>query len=356
MNVSDAFFRLAVLALFAGTAVAQSFDSMPEYKPQQQVAGIIRISGDYHEKAMLANWEEEFHKYQPNIVFHDSLTSTVHGIPALVFKVADIGLLGREIAPLEDLSFRRMFKYEPLEITSATGSYDTQYEAYAIGVFVNRENPLSRLTLPQLAAIFGCGPGKNLRTWGQLGLTEEWADKPIHVFGYPTGNNIAAFFEFKVLQAPQSGGPTLPNGARWNCELKEYSNTYDKNDKPVMSSDAFMMQDLGKDKYAIAYSGIHEKTERVKALALAAKDGAPYIPFTLENVANRSYPLGRSMYLYLNRAPGKPLDLKLAEFVRFILSRQGQESVAKQNVFLPLTAAAVGEQLKKLQQFVRALV
>lgn len=92
-----------------------------------------------------------------------------------------------------------------------------------------------------------------------------------------------------MLQAPPSGGPTLPNGARWNCNLKEYSNTYDQNDKPVIASDAFMMQDLGKDKYAIAYSGIHEKTNQVKALALAAKDGAPYIPFTLETVANRTY-------------------------------------------------------------------
>ena len=348
MNVRDSF-RLAVLTLFFGTAVAQGFDSMPEYRPQQQVSGVIRISGDYHELTMLTNWEQEFHKYQPKVLFHNNLRSTVHGIPALVFNVADIGLLGREIAPLEDLSFRRMFKYEPFEITTATGSFDTQYEAFAIGVFVNKENPLSRITLPQLAAIFGCGPGKSIRTWGQLGLTGAWADKPIHVFGYPTGNNIAAFFELKVLQAPPSGGPTLPNGARWNCNLKEYSNAYDKNDKPVIASDAFMMQDLGKDKYAIAYSGIHEKTNQVKTLALAAKDGAPYVPFTLETVTNRTYPLVRSMYLYLNRAPGKPLDPKIAEFLQFILSRQGQESVAKQNIFLPLTATTVGEQLKKLQ-------
>jgi phosphate transport system substrate-binding protein len=349
MNIGDSFFKLTVLVLLAGTAAAQDFDSMPEYKPQRQVSGVIRIAGDYHEKTMLTNWEQGFRQYQPSVIFHDKLTSTVHGIPALVFDIADIGLLGREIAPLEDLSFRRMFKYEPLEITTATGSFDTQYEAFAIGVFVNKENPLTRITLPQLAAIFGCCPGKNIRTWGQLGLTGDWANKPIHVFGYPTGNNIAAFFELKVLQAPPSGGPTLPNGARWNCDLKEYSNTYDANDKPVVSSDAFMMRDLGEDKYAIAYSGIHEKTAQVKALALAAKDGAPFVPFTLETVAKRTYPLGRSMYLYLNRAPGKPLDPKIAEFLRFILSRQGQESVAKQSVFLPLTAGAVAEQLKKLQ-------
>jgi phosphate transport system substrate-binding protein len=349
MNAKVPLWTLALLAICSRAAVSQSFDSMPVYKPQRQVSGTIRIRGDEHQSVMLRNWEEDFHRYQPDILFDDRLTSTVHGIPALVFDVADLGLLGREIAPLENLSFRRMFKYDPLEITTATGSYDTPYEAFALGVFVNKDNPLSQLTFQQVAAIFGCGPGKNIRTWGQLGLTGEWADKYIHVFGYPAGNNIATFFELKVLQGPASSGPTLPNGVRWNCDLKEYSNTYDKNDKPVISSDAFMMQDLGKDKYAIAYSGIREMTSQVKALALAPKDGAPYVPFLLETVANRTYPLARSMYVYINRAPGKPVEPKIAEFLRFILSRQGQESVAKQRVFLPLPAATVGEQLKKLQ-------
>lgn len=345
------YFPVAAIAMFAltGSMYSQNSGAMPDYKPQQHVSGTIRIRGDEHQAVMLKNWELEFHKYQPDIVFDDHLTSTVHGIPALVFDVADLGLLGREIAPLENLSFRRMFKYDPLEITIATGSFDTQYEAYALGVFVNKDNPLLRITLPQLAAIFGCGPGKNVRTWGQLGLTGEWADKPIHPLGYPTGNNIATFFELKVLQAPASGGPTLPNGARWNCDLKEYSNTYDKNDKPVISSDAFMMKELTTDKYAIAYSGIAEKTAQVRALALATKGDSAYVPFTLETVANRTYPLGRSMYVYLNRAPAKPLDPKAAEFLRFILSREGQASVTQQKVFLPLPAMTVNEQLKKLQ-------
>ena len=349
MSVRASIRTIAAVALFAGIAAAQGFDSMPEYRPQQQASGIIRVAGDYHEKKMLANWEQDFQKYQPNVTFQNNLTSTVHGIGALVFDVADIGLLGREIAPLEDLSFRRMFRYEPFEIITASGSFDSQYEAFAIGVFVNKENPLGKLTLPEVAAIFGCGPGRCIRTWGQLGLRGEWTGKPIHVFGYPTENNIAAFFALKVLRAPPSGGPTLPSGARWNCDLKEFSNNYDENDKPVVSSDARMMQELARDKYAIAYSGIHEASPQVKALALAANLDAPYVPFNFDTVASRRYPLTRSMYLYLNRPPGKPLDPKIAEFLHFILSRQGQESVRRQNVFLPLTADAVSEQLKKLQ-------
>ena len=340
---------LLLLAVGPAAAPAQDFSSMPSYAPMRQVSGVIRIRGDEHQSAMLKNWERAFHQYQPSVSFDDHLTSTAHGIPALVFGLADLALLGREIAPLESLSFRRMFRYDPLEITIATGSYDTQYEAYALGVFVNKENPISRLTLTQLASIFGCGYGGNIRTWGQLGLKGEWAHRRIHVLGYPTGNNIAAFFALKVFKAAAGGGPTLPNGPRWSCDLKEYANTYDANDKPIISSDAFMMKDLGKDKYAIAYSGIKEKTASVKALALAQKEGGPFVSFSLETVKDRTYPLTRSIYVYVNKSPERPLPPAAVEFLRFILSTQGQESITQQRVFLPLTADEVNRQLKKLQ-------
>jgi phosphate transport system substrate-binding protein len=337
MTVTRRWFAYATLASLAGKCFAQNSDAMPDYSPEQQVSGVIRVSGD-----------QAFQKAQPSVTFQNNLTSTVHGIPALVFDVADIGLLGREIAPLENLSFRRMFKYDPLEIATATGSYDTPYEAFALGIFVNKRNPLTRLTFAQAASIFGCGYGKNIRTWSQLGLTGAWANQPIHVLGYPSGNNIATFFELKVFGTPGGGGPTLPNGAHWNCDLKEYSNTYDANDKPIISSDAFMMKDLGTDPYAIAYSGVAEQTALVKSLALAEHDGGPYIPFSRATVADRTYPLTRSMYAYVNAGPGKPLAPKIAEFLRFILSRQGQESIGQQKVFLPLAPAAVLDQRKKL--------
>ena len=349
MKMKARIVAIALFALAAFPARPQNVSTMPDYKPRQELSGTIRIRGDYHQRAMLKNWEAGFREYQPHIVFDDELTSTVHGIPALVFGLADIALLGREIAPLENLSFRRMFKYDPTEIVTATGSYDTPYQAFALGIFINRNNPLARLSLLQAAAIFGCGAGRNIRTWGQLGLAGEWANKPIHVFGYPSANNIASFFELKVLQSPPSGGPTLPHGVHWNCDLKEYSNDYDNNDKPTVSSDAYMMKDLGDDPYAIAYSGIAEKTTKVKALALAVKDGGPYIPLTPQTVADRTYPLTRSMYIYLNRAPGKPLDPKIAEFLDYILSRQGQQAVTRQHVFLPLTPTAIAEQRMKLQ-------
>lgn len=322
---------------------------MPRYEARVHARGTIRVRGDYHQKALLLAWEKGFAKVQPEVRFENDLTSTVHGIPALVFGLADVALLGREIQPLENLAFRRMFKYDPTEIATATGSFDTPYQAFALGIFVNKQNPLTKMTFEQARAIFGCGSGHDARVWGDLGLKGEWAKEPIHVLGYPSSNNIAAFFELKVLAAPGSGGPTLPEGARWNCDIKQYENTYDANDKPIVSSDVFMMRDVGNDKYAIAYSGIAELTDKVKPLALAVHAGAPFVDFTREHVADRTYPLTRSMYMYVNKAPGKALDAQVAEFVNFVLSREGQEATTEQKVFLPLTPEAVAEQRKKLE-------
>src|SRR5258707_10606943 len=103
MNAKFPLWTLGFLATFSTLTISQSFDSMPVYKPQQQVSGTIRIRGDEHQRVMLRNWENDFHRYQPDILFDDHLTSTVHAIPALVFDLADLGLLGREIAPLENL-------------------------------------------------------------------------------------------------------------------------------------------------------------------------------------------------------------------------------------------------------------
>src|SRR6267378_1052456 len=155
---------LVLLALFAIVANAQRLEALPDYKPEQKVSGTIRIRGDKHMAAMLKNWEEGFVKYQPDIRFEDPLTSTAHGLPALYFDLADLGLMGREILPIENLAFRRMFKYDPLEIAVATGSYNVPYQSFAFAIFVHKDNPLSKLTLQQLAAIYGCGPGRDVRT------------------------------------------------------------------------------------------------------------------------------------------------------------------------------------------------
>ncbi|MBV9444209.1 MAG: substrate-binding domain-containing protein [Acidobacteriaceae bacterium] len=337
----------AVVAAFI--VQAQEFSALPEYRQAGEVSGTIRALGNHYMDPILVRWEEGFRKYQPRVQFENRSLSTAHAIAALYFNVADIGLMGREIAPLENLAFRRMFKYDPTELAVATGSYNVPFQTFAFAILVHKDNPLTQITFDQLAGIFGCRSGRNIRTWDQLGLRGIYAHKPIHVYGYATGSNLASFFELKVFKANASGGPTLPEGARWNCDLREYSNVYDARDKVQTDSGDLMMRDLGQDPYGIAYCGIASKTALVKTLAVSEKPDGPFVEMKRATIMDRSYPLTRSMYIYVNRAPGKPLDPKLKEFLTYILSRQGQESMTGQEVFYPLTAKAAQRELKKIE-------
>ena len=341
---------MPVAALLAACVMnSQDLNSLPEYKPGTNVSGTIRALGNHYMDPMLTKWEDGFRTYQPEVQFENRSLSTAHAIAALYFDVADLGLMGREIAPLENLAFRRMFKYDPTEIAVATGSYNVPLQTFAFAILVHKNNPLTRISFDQLAGIFGCGPGRNIRTWDQLGLTGEYAHKSIHTYGYATGTNLASFFELKVFHSNLGGGPTLPEGARWNCDLKEYSNVYDANDKVQTDSGDLMMRDLGRDPYGIAYCGIASKTAQVKTLAVAATSSGPFVDMSRATIVDRSYPLTRSLYIYINRQPGKPLDPKLNEFLTYVLSREGQKAITGQEVFFPLTAAAVSAQRKKLQ-------
>ena len=331
---------------------------LPAYKPEQQVSGVIRQWGsNYFADSPLAKvWEDGFRKFQPGVKFEDHLRTTEHAIPALYTRVADIGLMGRQIMWDELLAYQREFSALPLEITVCTSSYNVPGWTFALGVFVNKANPISKLTMKQLDGIFGAertggwkglewdqsiarGPESNIRTWGQLGLTGEWADKPIDVYGYNLKFHFADEFDKKVFNG----------GDKWTESLREYANQAKPDGSGLLTAAEIFMPELSKDRYGIAYTGIPYLTPETKAVALAVHDGGPYVELSLEKVQNRTYPLIRDVYSYSNREKGKPLDPKLREFLRYILSREGQEAVEQDGKFLPLTADAAREQLKKLE-------
>ncbi len=334
----------------------QKFDlsGLPDYTPLRRVKGTIRQWGNNYlaDSTLGKLWEDAFRKYQPEVDFKDNLSSSVNAFPGLITGAADIGQMGRAVLWDELQGYQRQFASKPLEMTIATGSYNVPGWTFALGVFVNKDNPLSKLTLQQLDGIFGAqrtggwkglewdtsvarGPEKNIRTWGQLGLTGEWADKPIHVYGYTPQFHFPDEISKKVL-----GGST-----KWNEQIKEYVNAARPDGTLALAGDLFMA-DLEKDKYGIAYTGIPHRTPGSKPLALAAKEGAPFVKLTIENVQNRTYPLYRDIYAYVHSE--KPMDPKVKEFMRFILSKQGQELVMKDGKYLPLTAEEVREQIKKL--------
>lgn len=329
---------------------------LPPYVPGQKVSGKIRLWGlNYLTDGYLAKyWEEGFRKYQPGVTFEYNTPTALIGIPGLVSGQADLAA-SRPITFDERLLFQRIFDSDPLEITMVTGSFDVSGWANAITIMVNKANPISKLTLKQLDGIFGAertggyegtawhperarGPEENIRTWGQLGLTGEWANKPINICMTTMRFHIAPIIEKVVFHG----------GTKWNEKLREYSN-YARPDGTLALTSGQITADVGKDPYALAITGIQDLTPQTKALAIAAKEGGPYVDLTIENVQNRTYPLIMQEFWYLVHKPGQPIDPKLKEYIRYTLSREGQEAVARDGKFLPLTAEVVKEQLKKLE-------
>ena len=333
---------------------------LPDYKPEQKVSGTIRLWGaNYFTDSPLAGyWEAEFRKWHPDAKFDFHLHSSQHAIQSLIFGVSDVSPLGRQITNAERLAFQREFNYQPLGIVAVTGSYSLSGWNPAIGIYVNKANPLAKLSMQQLDGIFGAersggwtrlewdesvarGPEKNIRTWGQLGLTGDWADKPIHIFGYTLKYNFPDEFHTRVFQG----------GFKWNEKLKEFANKTNA-DGSIYLAGQQMLDELANDPYAIAYVAGGQTMVRpgqaVKVLDLAEKDGGPYLPLTIENVQSRKYPLYADVFFYMNAPPHKPLDPKVREFVRYVLSRQGQAQVMRDGKYLPLTAEAAREQLRLL--------
>ena len=340
---------LTVSVIWAG---AQSRDELPTYRPEQQLVDteIIRSWGSNDMASLMKSWETGFREYHPEVRFSDRLKGTETAQAALYTNVADLALMGREILMLErHVMFRRTHHF-PLEIMVATGSYDVADKTCALAVFVHKRNPITHLSLAQLDGIFGDErtgawddkfrwhpelgrtADNNIRSWGGLGLTGEWARQAIHVYGYPV-----------TIYSPVSGpmlffrAKAFHGGDIWNPSLVELETGEEIADR------------IRRDPYGIGYTCLCYGTADIKPLALAADPNGTYVELTKENVAGRAYPLTRSIYIYINRDPDKPVDPKLKEFLRYVLSRQGQGTVARDGSYLPLTTELVSEQLKKLE-------
>jgi phosphate transport system substrate-binding protein len=332
---------------------------LPDYKPERQVSGTIRQWGsNYLADSMLETYlEEGFRKYQPGVAFKNTLKSTFIAMGGLYSGMADLAPMGRRATSDELQGYQRIFDSAPVEVAMASGSYDVAGWTFALVVFVNKDNPIGKLTLDQLDGIFGAertggshgnswdpsaarGPEKNIRSWGQLGLTGAWADKPIHVYGY----NLNYHFPQEFAEVVFKGGN------KWNETLKEYTNQAKPDGSGLISAGTQLAAEVSQDPYGITYTGIQYRTAQVKPVALAAGAQGPYVAPTLESVQDRSYPLSREVYYYVNRMPGKEIDPVQKEFLRFVLSRQGQEAVQKDGKYLPLTADIVRAQLKKLDE------
>src|SRR6266852_9013682 len=288
----------------------------------------------------MKNWEDAFRKYHPDVKFEDNLASSAAAMGGLYAGAADIGFIGREVRPMEMAGYKRVMKNPPLGLRVMTGSYSHADKLIALGIFVHKENPLTRLSYSQLDAIFGgenLRAGKRIRTWAELGVAGDWAKRPIQVYTGVLDAAPAFFFSQEVMK-----GSLL-----WNVDLRYFDDLPVSGAKDI-DAGRRTIDALANDKYGIALSGAGYRNPRVKLVAIGLQESGPFVEATPENVADRRYPFARSVWLYVNRAPGKALDPKVEEFLRFILSREGQAWVKREGDYFPLTPEVAREELAKL--------
>ncbi len=341
---------------------------LPAYQPTGPVTGTIRLWGsNYITDSNLADyWEQAFRKFHPDVKFEYNMLTTRAAVPSLVFGVSDLGM-GRKITTEELQLFQRYKNHDPLEVMIATGSYNVTGWQPAFGIVVSRDNPLTRITLEQLDGVFGAermggwigtdwhpefarGPEKNIRKWGQLGLTGEWADREIIPYG----------LNQRYHQAVEISDAILQGSDKWNEKLRIYANFVSTSGKSEDGSAGMgfgalkrgLNDDLVKDRYGIAYIAApvgKNLPPQLKVLKLARTSAGPYYAYTIENLRSRRYPLVDQIYAYADPVSGQALDPKVREYLRFIVSREGQEAVMRDGKYLPLTAEAARAQLEKLK-------
>jgi phosphate transport system substrate-binding protein len=337
----------AVAGLAASVAFAQDLGALPQYRVQQSITDTLRSWGSKDMGDLLKAWEAGFREHHPEVRYADTLKGTETAQAALYTEVADFALMDRDMLTLERHVMLRRKHGFPLEIMVAMGGYRAANRSPALAILVHKDNPLARLTMKQLDGVFGeqrtgawddqfawhpevaRGTGENIRTWGQLGLTGEWKDKPIQVYGYPITNYSPLPGPMLSFRRAVFGG-----GDMWNPNIREY----EKGGEITAA--------LGHDRYGIGYAPLADATPLVRPVSLGYSDARGYVALTRESVASRAYPLTRAVYISIS--PEKPIAPKVKEFLRYILSREGQETLARDGGYLPLTAEEVQAQLKKL--------
>ena len=330
--------------------------ALPHYQPEKLLAGWLKIHGNNYiaDGPLGEYWQKAFMKFQPGVKISYYLPTSAGSFGALDYNQADL-IFSHKPGFYDLLAYERMKNCDPVEITAVTGSFDVGGWENSFTILVNADNPIKGLTMEQLDGIFGAereggwvgtnwrpdlarGPEKNIRTWGQLGLTGEWADKPINVYGFAIRYNTATAFCDMVLKGSD----------KWNEKIKAYGNYMAPDGKRVVEADR-ITQEIGRDKYGIGFNRYRGERPNVKRIAIGAGSNGPLVEHNIDNIQNGSYPLLTQVYFYTTVLPGQKMDPMVKEFLRFILSQEGQAEVQRDGKYLPLTAAMVREQLKKLE-------
>lgn len=311
------------LALAGSSLSAQAVKvdaGIPGYSKTSGVSGNMSSVGSDTLNNLMTLWAESFRKQYPNIRVQIEGKGSSTAPPSLIQGTAQLGPMSRLMKADEIDGFEKKYGYKPTAIRVAVD---------ALAVYVNKDNPLQQLTMQEVDALFSkgraCG-GKAVANWGQAGVKDgAWASKPISLYGRNSASGTYGFFKEHAL-----------------CK-GDFKDTV--KEQPGSAS---VVQGVTEDKFAVGYSGIGYRTSGVKPLKLAAKKGGQYYGTDPAEVYSGNYPLSRYLYVYVNKAPNKPLDPLVREFLKFALSKEGQETVVKDG-YLPIPAKVAQEELNKIK-------
>lgn len=303
----------------AGAQTVSVDPKIPAYKPVSGVSGNVSSVGSDTLNNLMTLWSEGFQKAYPNVKVQIEGKGSSTAPPALISGTAQLGPMSRAMKSSEIDEFEKKYGYKPTMIKTAVD---------ALAVFVNKDNPIKSMSLTHVDSAFSKGRlrkgSEDIKTWSQLGLSGEWGNKPISLYGRNSASGTYGFFKEHAL-----------NKGDYKDTVKEQPGS------------AAVVQGVTVDRYSMGYSGIGYSTPGVRAVPLSEKDGGKVFDATPENAYSGDYPLSRFLYVYVNKAPGKQLDPLVKEFMKLVLSKDGQEVVVKDGYY-PLPASIAAEELKKL--------
>jgi len=330
-------------------------DTLPIYEPETQISGVLRITGTPLD-SLIGKWAGRFKEHHKRVRFTTYLINTSQAIAGLVEETADIGVMGHSAWLTGLQAFEEAFGYPPTEIRIANGSYDDpKGSTPGLVFFVHKDNPLDKISLKQIDGIFGTartggwkgtqwssdsarGNTGNIRTWGQLGLRGDWQERVITPRGTDvTLSNWAHMIESVAFQGSAKWNPALVEGPRA--------------DTVRGNRDAEIVQRVASDPSAIGFMFkrvINAQNLDVKILPIEVEEGKPAVFPSNKSFHEGTYPFRNSVYIYVNKHPGMPLPERENEFIRFILSQDGQRIIADDRRFIPLNSNEIMEELKKL--------
>ncbi|MGE0641630.1 MAG: PstS family phosphate ABC transporter substrate-binding protein [Thermoanaerobaculia bacterium] len=312
---------LTLTALSIGSLQAQPVQVDAGIEPYQKssgVSGSVSSIGSDTLNNLMTFWAEGFQKQYPNVRIQIEGKGSSTAPPALIAGTSQFGPMSRQMKAEEIDAFEKKYGYKPSVVRVAVDG---------LAVYVNKDNPIDRLTMQQVDGIFSKTRklgGKDIKTWGDLGATGEWSSRPLSLYGRNSASGTYGFFKEEAM-----------GKGDFKDTVKEQPGS------------ASVVQGVTEDKAGIGYSGIGYRTSGVKPVSLAGKDGQ-FFTTSAADVLSGKYPLSRYLYIYFNAAPNKPLDPLVREFLKFVESREGQEIVVKDG-YMPVSAKVAGEELAKLR-------